>query len=99
MEFSRKEYWSGLPCPPPGDPLNPGIEPASLMSPALQVGCIPQLYSIIHGSLVWVLTLSLMATEPIEQLNNFDFFFILSSLQLNLALKKHMLKHCQRVTS
>ena len=25
--FSRKEYWSGLPCPPPGDLCNPGIEP------------------------------------------------------------------------
>ena len=33
--FSRQEYWSGLPCPLPGDLPNPGIEPASLMSPAL----------------------------------------------------------------
>ena len=33
--FSRQEYCSGLPCPPPGDLPNPGIEPASLMSPAL----------------------------------------------------------------
>ena len=30
MEFSRQEYWSGLPCPPPGDLPNSGIEPASL---------------------------------------------------------------------
>ena len=29
MEFSRKEYWSGLPCPPPGDPPDPGIKPWS----------------------------------------------------------------------
>ena len=29
MEFSRKEYWSGLPFPSPGDLLNPGIEPES----------------------------------------------------------------------
>ena len=35
MGFSRQEYWSGLPCPPPGDLPNPGIEPASLESPAL----------------------------------------------------------------
>ena len=35
MGFSRQEYWSGLPCPPPGDLPDPGIEPASLMSPAL----------------------------------------------------------------
>ena len=27
--FSRQEYWSGLPCPPPGDLPDPGIEPAS----------------------------------------------------------------------
>ena len=33
MEFSRQEYKSGLPCPPPGDPPNPGTEPRS---PALQ---------------------------------------------------------------
>ena len=35
VEFSRQEYWSGLLCPPPGDILNPGMEPASLTSPAL----------------------------------------------------------------
>ena len=27
MGFSRQGYWSGLPCPPPGDLPNPGIEP------------------------------------------------------------------------
>ena len=30
MEFSRQEYWSGLPFPSPGDLPNPGIEPVSL---------------------------------------------------------------------
>ena len=35
MEFSRQEYWSGLPFPSLGDLPNPGIEPTSLMSPAL----------------------------------------------------------------
>ena len=34
MGCSRQEYWSGLPCPPLGDLPDPGIEPASLMSPA-----------------------------------------------------------------
>ena len=33
MGFPRPEYWSGLPCPSPGDLPNPGIEPRS---PALQ---------------------------------------------------------------
>ena len=35
MEFSKQENYSGLPCPPPGDLPDSGIEPASLMSPAL----------------------------------------------------------------
>ena len=35
IEFSRQEYWSGLPHPPPGDLPDPGIEPKSLASPAL----------------------------------------------------------------
>ena len=30
MGFSRQEYWSGLPCPPPGDCPDPGIEPMFL---------------------------------------------------------------------
>ena len=35
MGFPRQEYWSGLPCPPPGDLPDPGIKPMSLMPPAL----------------------------------------------------------------
>jgi len=38
VEFSRQEYWSGLPCPPPGDLPNPGLEPMSLAFPALAGG-------------------------------------------------------------
>ena len=38
MGFSKQEYWSGLPCPPAGDLPDPGIEPASLTSPALAGG-------------------------------------------------------------
>ena len=36
--FSRQEYWSGLPCPPPGGLPDPGIEPKSLMFPAPACG-------------------------------------------------------------
>ena len=36
MGFSRQEYWSGLPCPPPGDLPKPEIESMSPASPALQ---------------------------------------------------------------
>ena len=38
MGFSRQEYWDGLPCPPPGDLPETGIEPVSLKSPALARG-------------------------------------------------------------
>ena len=38
MEFSRQEYWSGLPFPSPGDLPDPGIEP---WSPALQTDTLP----------------------------------------------------------
>ena len=38
MGFSRQAYWSGLPFPIPGDLPDPGMEPASLASPALASG-------------------------------------------------------------
>ena len=38
MEFSRREYWSGLPFPSPGDLPNPGIEPRC---PTLQADALP----------------------------------------------------------
>ena len=38
MEFSRQEYWSGLPCPPSGDLPDPGFEPESHTSPVLVGG-------------------------------------------------------------
>ena len=36
--FSRKEHWTGLQCPPPGDLPDPGIKP---VSPALQADSLP----------------------------------------------------------
>ena len=38
MEFSRQEYWGGLPFPPPGDLPHPGVEPES---PKLQADSLP----------------------------------------------------------
>ena len=38
VEFSRQEYWSGLPCPSPGDLPETGVEPRS---PALQADSLP----------------------------------------------------------
>ena len=41
MEFLRQGYWSGLPFLTPGDLPDPGIEPVSLVSPALQADSLP----------------------------------------------------------
>ena len=39
--FSRREYWSRLPCLPPGDVPDPGIEPVSPVAPTLQADSLP----------------------------------------------------------
>ena len=39
--FSRQEYWSGLPFPSPGNLPDPGVEPTSPVSPALQADPLP----------------------------------------------------------
>ena len=46
--FSTQEYWSGLPCPLPGDLPNPGIEPTSLV---LQVDGKPLFYICLQAKL------------------------------------------------
>ena len=46
MGFSRQEYWCGLPCLPPGDLPNPGIEYVSPVTPALQAD---SLYGLPYG--------------------------------------------------
>ena len=47
VEFSRQEYWSGLPFPSPWDLPNPGIKPGS---PALQADALPSEPSGKHKS-------------------------------------------------
>ena len=60
MGFSRQEYWSGLPFPPPEDIPNSGMEPQSLVSPALAGGFFTTstiwkiwlfLWKVVHVSL------------------------------------------------
>ena len=54
MEFSRQEYWSGLPFPSPGDLPDPGIKPRS---PALQADASEANYftalAFISSSVEW----------------------------------------------
>ena len=47
MGFSRQKYWSGLPCPPPGDLPNPGIKPRS---PPLQADSLLELLLRLKGT-------------------------------------------------
>ena len=53
--FSRQEHWSGLPCPPPGYLLNPGIKPRS---PTLQADSLP---AELPGKPYWLLQFSSVA--------------------------------------
>ena len=55
MEFSRQEYWSGLPFSPPGDLPDPAIEHASPALPALQADsqeCLVEKDTFIQGTRV-----------------------------------------------
>ena len=63
--FFKQEYWSGLPCPPPGDLPNPGIKPRS---PALQADSLP---SEPPGKPknTGVVSLSLLQIFPIREWN------------------------------
>ena len=51
-EFSRKEYWSGLPCPPLREPSNPRIEHTYLMAPALAGGFFTTIFLILYLSVL-----------------------------------------------
>ena len=55
MEFSRQEYWSGLPFPTPGDLPDPGIKPYLLCLLHWQVDSLPQILPFLKLSFseVW----------------------------------------------
>ena len=56
MGLSRQEHCSGLLCPPPGDLPDPGMEPTSLMSPALAGG-------LFTTSTIWEAHTEVQTTE------------------------------------
>ena len=58
MVFSRQEYWSGLLYPPPGDLPNPGIKPASLMSPVLACGFFTTSTTWVLANIMYALIFS-----------------------------------------
>ena len=73
MEFSRQEYWSGMPFPSPGDPPDLRIEP---MSPALQVDSSPSkpsgknltvIYKVAAMRFYFLLLVPINLTEAYEE--------------------------------
>ena len=53
MEFSRQEYWIGLPFQTPGDLPDPGMEPVNLASPAWAGESVPRCHLgslYLHGN-------------------------------------------------
>ena len=62
MGFSRQEYWSGLPLPPPGDLPNPGIESGST---AWQTNCLP-LSLLGHPSFCLLPNPGIEPTSPVS---------------------------------
>ena len=77
MEFSRREYWSALPCLPPGDLPDPGIEPTSPSASALQAGSLPPSH--------WEAHMPMTATNTNLDLINMS--LILHNSPQNLAIK------------
>ena len=70
MEFSRQEYWSGLPFPSPGDLPDPGIEPRS---PTLQADSLP---SKPPGKPQNIVYLPIEENPTINSLNKVYFFHL-----------------------
>ena len=73
MGFSRQGYWSGLPCPPPGNLPDPGIRPPSLKSPALAGGFFTTSATRVHcqwtrqsSSRLWHLLLLLSRVSRVQ---------------------------------
>ena len=74
MEFSRQEYWSGLPFPSPGDLPDPEIKPTSPVSPASQENSLPielsgkpmlsQVFDILLRIYLWPVTWSIFVIVP-----------------------------------
>ena len=60
MGFSRQEYWSGLPCPPPGDLSNPEILNTCLLS---LLHCRQILYALDHLGSLCVIIFPLFKTQ------------------------------------
>ncbi|CAN0429590.1 unnamed protein product [Rangifer tarandus platyrhynchus] len=66
MGFSRQEYWSVLPCLPPGDLPDPGIEPTSPVAPALQADSLPLSQQGSQWYCICLLEKNIHTKEPVS---------------------------------
>ena len=82
MEFSREEYWSGLPFPTLGDLPKPGIKPTSLASPALE----GRLFTISAISLCY----NFYSAQNQHSYHQFSSFQLVSHVQLCDPMNRSM---------
>ena len=75
--FSRQEYWSGLPCPSPGDLPDPVIKPASLASPALAGGFFT---TVATGKTLGIAAVCTFSTKQLKRKDDKCNFFLLSEV-------------------
>ena len=75
--FSRREHWSGLPRPPPGDLPDPGIEPMSLMTPALagRFSTIRATWEALHNYTPFLILIIFhtISSTPVQGILKHDF--------------------------
>ena len=76
VEFSRQEYWSGLPFPSPGDLLNPRIEPASpaLASRLFTIETHGKLQELKTSDLILQCSLLRNAASPVSLMNRGKYY-------------------------
>ena len=100
-EFSKQDYWSGLPFPTPGDLPDPGIEPDSPTSPALTDRIFITVrpwgiliyaiqYYLIHLSLINTCKILMYVTVPLQSFHDI-FFYLYDSDSLSTSHKCQVL--------
>ena len=93
MGFSRKEYWSGLPFPSPGDLSDPGIQPKSLALRAVSLtpshqGSPMVVYIYVNDTLSIRPTLSSLCVRKSFSMNTGQFIFAKWLFRLTKSTEK-----------
>ena len=86
MGFSGQEYWSRLPCPPPGDLPNPEMEPASLKFPAQAGG-------FFTTSATWE---ALNSVEGNKKETERDLLYNIYNLKIQIYQRKYNFSNLQK---